>query len=121
MIGPPGISQSQQLRDFVERFAGGVVASVADILVGPASSPLLCQIKMRVSARDHQRQHRETQLAVPPLPFFQQHGVNVAFQMIHGDQRLVQRKGQRLGIADADQQRLQPVPGPAVTASASIE
>src|SRR6185437_1321150 len=32
------------------------------------------------------------------------HGVNVALEMIHRDQRNALRKGQRLGVGDADQQ-----------------
>ena len=60
---------------------------------------------MSVAAGDDQRQHRETQLVIALPPLLQQHRMNVAFEMIHRDQRLVERKGQRLGIADADQQR----------------
>ncbi len=38
------------------------------------------------------------------LPLLQQHRVNVAFEMIDADQRLVRRVSQRLGIAEADKQ-----------------
>ena len=55
------------------------------------------------------------------LPLFQEHSVDVAFQMIHRDQRLVQRKGQRLGIADSYQQVTPARPGPWVTAMASTD
>ena len=34
----------------------------------------------------------------------QQHGVNVAFEVVDGDQRQPLRKGQRLGVGDAHQQ-----------------
>ncbi len=34
----------------------------------------------------------------------EQHGMNVSLEMIHGDQWLVEREGQSLGEADADQQ-----------------
>ena len=60
---------------------------------------------MRVSAADDQREHRKLQLAVAVLPLFQQHGVNVSFEMIDGDERLVERISERLGVAQADQQR----------------
>jgi hypothetical protein len=81
---------------------------VADIPVGPEILLQLSQIKMRMSARDHQAPAQEIEdrhfrfAAAPPL--LQQHGMNVSLKMIHGDQRLLQRKGQRLGIADANQQ-----------------
>ena len=38
------------------------------------------------------------------LPLFEQHGVDVSFQVIDGDERLIQRKRQCLGVADANQQ-----------------
>ena len=59
---------------------------------------------MRVSAGNDQRQHRKLHFVVSLLPLFEQHGVDVAFEMIDRDQRLVEREGQSLGIADADQQ-----------------
>ena len=58
-----------------------------------------------MSSRDHQRQRGERQLVSSVLPLFQQARVNVAFEMVDGDQRLLQRKSQRLCITDADQQR----------------
>ncbi len=42
------------------------------------------------------------------LPFCRsssKHGMDVAFEVIDADERLVQRVGQRLGVAQADQQR----------------
>src|SRR5208282_830897 len=61
-----GITQPQQLGDLVERLSRRVVASVANVPVGPEILVLrpidLRQIKMRVPARDHQRQHRKLQL-----------------------------------------------------------
>ncbi len=35
----------------------------------------------------------------------QQHGVNVAFEMIHRDERLAQPKRERLGVGDPYQER----------------
>ena len=35
----------------------------------------------------------------------EQDGVNVAFEVVHRDERLVESKRQRLGVADADKQR----------------
>src|SRR5713101_10031865 len=80
-----GITQSQQLRDFIERLAGRVVASVADVPVGPEILLHLCKIKMRVSARHHQREHRKMKVGVSALPLLKQYSVNVSLKMIHGD------------------------------------
>ena len=88
-----GISQAEQLGNFVESLAGGIVAGVADIFVRPAFATLLRQIKMSVSAGNDQRQHRKAQLAIAFLPFFEQHGVNVPLEMIDCDQWLLEREG----------------------------
>src|SRR5208282_2742613 len=102
--GSSGIAKSQKLRDFIERLSGGVVASVADVPVGPEIFLHLGKIKMRVAARDNQREHREMQVAILALPLLKQYGVDVSLKMVHGDQWLLQPEGQRLGIADANQQ-----------------
>ena len=47
---------------------------------------------------------RETQLMISLAPFLQQHRMNVAFEMIHCDQRFIESKCQSLGITDSDQQ-----------------
>ncbi len=60
---------------------------------------------MRMSAGNNQGQQRKVHVGIPFLLFFQQHSVNVAFQVIHGDQRLLQSKRQRFRKADPHQQR----------------
>src|ERR1035438_10580980 len=60
---------------------------------------------MRMSAGDDQREHRKLQIVVAPLSLLEQHSMNVALEMIDGNQRLVEREGQRLGVADAHEQR----------------
>ena len=50
MIGASGIAQAEQLGDFVESLAGGVVARVADVFVGPTVVLLRGQIQVRVSS-----------------------------------------------------------------------
>ena len=50
--GATGISQAENLRDFIEGLAGGVVTGVADVLVGPTHF-LLGEIQMSVSAGNH--------------------------------------------------------------------
>ena len=59
---------------------------------------------MCVSARNHQRQHRKLDLPIVFLPFLEQNGMDMSFEVIHRDQGLVERKSQRLGIGDSDQQ-----------------
>ncbi len=100
-----GIAEAQQLCDFVESFAGRVVAGVADVFVGPTLLLLRRQIKVRVSSRHNQGEHGKLQLVIALLPLFQQNRMDVAFEMIDGNQRLVEGEGQSLGIADAHQQR----------------
>src|SRR5271170_5219795 len=104
-----GIAQSQEFSDFIERFSGRVVTSMADIPIAPQIFMHPGKIKMRVSARDNQSKHRKLQLAIFALPLlffpvFQQHRVDVSLKMIHGDQRFLQSKSQRFCKADADQQ-----------------
>ncbi len=61
---PARIAQLQQLGDLVEGLAGSVVASVSYVVVGPAVVLALGQVKMGVSAADHQREHGKLQLAI---------------------------------------------------------
>lgn len=76
---------------------------MADVAVRPDLAGLLGQVKMGMPARDYQRQHRKVQLTVALLTLLQQHGVDMAFQMIHRDQRFVEGKSQCFGVADSHQ------------------
>ena len=67
---------------------------------------------MRVSAGNDQSEQRKTQIAISLLPLFEQNGMNVAFEMIDGNQRFFQRERQRLGVADSDEQALRQGRGP---------
>src|SRR5215469_10500025 len=103
--GPTGISKAEQLSDFVEGFAGGVVARVADVLVGPGVLVLRGQVKMRVASGDYQCQHGEAKFAIAFLALFEQDGMDVSFEMIDRDQRLLEREGQSFGVTDTDEKR----------------
>ena len=59
---------------------------------------------MRVSARNHQGQHGKLQFVIAFLSLLQQHGMDVAFNMVDGNQRLVECERQRLGITDTHKQ-----------------
>jgi hypothetical protein len=48
---------------------------------------------MRVPARNNQGEHGETEFAIPLLPLFKKHRVNVAFKVIDSDEGLIERKG----------------------------
>ena len=75
---------------------------------------------MSVSAGNDQRQHRKLQFVIALLALLEQHGMNVAFEMVDRNQRLIEGEGQRLCIADAHQQRSGEA-GAWVTAMASTE
>ena len=59
---------------------------------------------MRVSAGNHQGQHRESHFMISLLPLFEQDGMDVAFQMVDRDQRLLQGKGESFCVTDPHQQ-----------------
>src|SRR5579872_6793328 len=96
-----GVSQRQQLCDFVESLAGGVIARVADVPVRPAIIFPLCKVEVSVSPGDDQSENGKTQSVISLAAFLEQHCVNVAFEMIDCDQRLIESKCQCLGVADS--------------------
>ena len=103
--GPARISQPQQLRNFVEGFAGSVVAGVADVLVRPVLVPLARPGKDECARPKPPKPARE--ISSRRLSFcalFEQHGMNVSFEVIDCDQGLVEGEGQCLGVSDSDQQ-----------------
>ncbi len=64
------------------------------------------QKQVCMPARDDQRQRLGIFFGSwRSLPFMQQNGVDVPLQVVDGDQRQPLRKGQRLGVGDAHQQR----------------
>src|SRR5262249_16735508 len=99
-----GISQTEQLGDFVESFSRSIVAGVSYVPIKPALALLLCQIEMRMSTGHHQCEHRKIQFVVSLLPLFEQHGMDVTFEVVDRDQRLIESKRQGLGIADTNEQ-----------------
>ncbi len=73
---------------------------------------------MSVATADDQCEHRKLHDSGPSLALFQQYGMDVALDVIDGDQRFLQGPRQRLGKAYAGQQRARQA-GPLVTAMAS--
>lgn len=59
---------------------------------------------MGVTAGYDQRQHGKAQVVISLSSLLKQHSVNVAFEMVHGDEGFLQTEGKSLGVADADKQ-----------------
>ena len=92
MTGPPGIAEAQQLGDFVESFAGGVVAGLAEQAVAEALRGLRTGGCGRRSPPARAR-------GTPPAfrrAGFQNHRVDVAFDVVDGDERHAARRSTRL-------------------------
>ena len=53
------VAEGEQLGDFIERLAGGIVACMADVLVRPTLALLLGKVEMSVPSGNDQSQHRE--------------------------------------------------------------
>src|SRR5277367_3594007 len=53
------IPKPQEFRYLIESLPGRVVAGVSDVLIGPKTLVLVCQIKMGVPTGHDQSQHRE--------------------------------------------------------------
>ena len=102
--GAAWITETKEFGDFVEGFAGGIVARVADVLVSPGVGFLSGEVEMSVASGDDEGEYGKLQFVVALLTLFEEHGVNVAFEMVDGDQRLFKGKRHGLRVADADQQ-----------------
>ena len=99
-----GIAQAEQLGNFVEGFAGGVVYRATHVAIAPHIVGLLGQIQMGVAAADHEGKQRHLQHSLL-LPGLHQHRVDVPLEVIDGDQRLVEAERQGLGVGDSYEQR----------------
>ena len=101
-----GVAEGKELRDFVIGFAGSVIARLRDLFVseGWLRRVLRDFVKNGVAAGNDEADGRQ----LGPFPCFvrfEEDGMNVAFEMIYRDQRLVERLGQRFGVSDADEER----------------
>ena len=98
--GASGIGEAEQLGDLIVGFAGGIVSGLTEQGVPEV---LIHAKQVGVAAARHQRQrgqfHRRAGAAR-----FQNHGVDVAFNMVDRDQRQAAGEGQRFGIGEAHQQ-----------------
>ena len=102
-----GIAEAEELGNFVEGFAGGVVEGAAYVAVGPAGCVLLNEVEMGVPTRDDKCEGGKLErfiLGGSPLGMLQENSVDVPFEVVDGDERQVAREGQGLGVTDSDKQ-----------------
>src|ERR1700722_19419819 len=89
--GAPGISEGEKASDFVVGFAGGVVTGTADASVGKlpgAVGGLVFDfVDHGVAAGNDQANGGEFGAAITGGAGFEKHGVDVAGEMIHRDER----------------------------------
>ncbi len=104
---PSGVRQTHQLRHLVIRLARCIIHRPAQRLIPENPSRSVAAIQVRVPARNHQRHHGRIGLNVlqQPALMSHQHRVNVALEVVHCDQRFLERKRQRLRVRDPHQQR----------------
>ena len=92
-----GIGEAEELGDLVIGLAGRVVAGTADELVFEVGAHV---VEVRVPSADDERERRQGRLWM-----FKDHGVYMALQVVHGDERDAVREADGLGVGDADQER----------------
>ena len=104
------IAKTKKFGNLVISFARGVVASLPDFPVAElgrslGASSLLCSnfVKYGVAARDDKADGGKFGNGAGFVRF-QKNGVDMSFEMVDGNQRLVQRKSERLAISDPDQE-----------------
>ncbi len=104
--GAAGVAEAEQLGDLVVGFAGCVVDRAAYVAIGPGAvaSLLFGEVQVRVAAGDDEGQEREFHRGFAALARLHQDGVDVAFEVVDRDQRLVEAEGEGLGVGDADEQ-----------------
>ena len=103
--GTAGIGQAEQLRNLVEGFACCVVDGAANVAIAPGCVLLARrEIEMRMATGDDQGECRKRKRIFVNQRLLEQNCVDVAFQMVDGDERLVERERQSLGIGNADVQ-----------------
>ena len=97
-----GVAEAEEFGDFVEGLAGGIVDGVAYVAVVPGGVAVLRQIEVGVSAGDDEGEQRPGRGEGGGM--LEQHGVDVTFEVVDGDEGLGKRGGESLGVADADEQ-----------------
>lgn len=104
--GAAGVGKAEEFGDFVEGFAGGVIEGFANVAVAPCCCfrlpGLRGEIEVRVAAADDEGEERVR--VGEGSGGVHEDGVDMAFQVIDGDQREVGAEGEGFGEGDADEQ-----------------
>ena len=99
-LRPAGISQSQHLGDFIERFASSIVDSSADQLIIAEATH---EDRHRVSAADDKRNVRADSASL--LYVSKERREQMSFEMIDGEVRFSKTDCQSLGNRRTDHER----------------
>jgi hypothetical protein len=105
--GSAGVAQTEKFGDLVVGFASGIVDRAAHVSVGPCGvgSLLLREIQVGVAARDYKSEQRQFHGSVRTLARLHQYSVNVAFEVVDADERLIEAKRESLRIGNTYEQR----------------
>src|ERR1700677_4066283 len=104
-----GIAEGEEARDFVVGFAGGVVTGATDAgigkLPGAVGGLVLYFVDNGVAAGNDQADGGKFGAAVAGGAGLEKNGVDVAGEMVHGNERLAQREGESFAVGEAHEQR----------------
>ena len=90
--GAAGVAEAEELGDLVEGFAGGVVYRVADVAVVPAVVAARCgEIEVGVAAGDDEGEEWAV-MGARRAGASPEDGVDVAFEVVDGDEGLAERR-----------------------------
>jgi len=100
-----GIAEGQELGDFVVGFAGGVVTRLRDFFIGEGwlRGVLSNFIQDRVTTGNDEADGGKLR-PLPCFVSFEENRVDVPFEVIYRNERLVQSLGERFRVGDADEQ-----------------
>jgi len=107
--GTAGVSEAEELGDFVVGFTGGIVHGPTDEGVVPGAVGRAGEIEMGVSTGDDEGEggfvieFRAVGLA-GGVALVEEDGVDVALKMVDGDERDVLRIGESLCVGDANEE-----------------
>ncbi len=103
-----GIAEREHPRNFVVGFACSVVARASQAHIREEAGAIrgggFHVIENRVPAGNDQAHGGQFRVASRRMRFHK-HGMHVAFEVVHGDQRLAERERQHLAVRHADNQR----------------
>ncbi len=103
--GASGVAEAEEFGDLVEGFSSGVVYGAAYVAVVPGGFPaLLGEVEVGVSAGDDEGEEGELHGGVGASAGLHEDGVDVAFEVVDGDEGFVEAVAEGLGVGDADEE-----------------